>query len=127
MDALPDAAAVRRPGCRRAVGAVIGLVLSLGAVDLHDPGLHPAVYATPTPVLPGEECPSGCQQVEQGSLLTPDHQPAMRPAGKLRLPVSRICSLAPPEPVDRHSLPCALPSPRQPAVHSCATRAPPAG
>ncbi len=127
MGEQPEVDSRDRPSCRPAVGVLVGLVLLLGAVDLHDPNLNPAVYATPTPVLPGAESESGCGHMEEGSLLTPDHQPATRPAGGVRLSFSRVCAPATPEAVGRHSLPYAPASLKLPSASPNPTRAPPVG
>ena len=105
---------------------MVGLVLLLGAVDLHDPNLHPAVYATPTPVLPGTECEDRCEHLEAGCLLTPDHQPATRPGGKLRLAFRSVRSPVPPEAVDRHAVPRTPAPAGPPSVRPDSTRSPPA-
>ena len=127
MGALPEAAAGRRSGFPRGIGVVIGLVLALGAVDLHDPNLHPVVYATPTPVLPGTECEDRCEHLEAGCLLTPDHQPATRPGGKVRLAFSRVCASASPEAVDRHPASYTSAPPGPPSVRPDSARSPPVG
>ena len=126
MGALPEAVSKSRLSCRRGVGVVVGLVLLLGAMDLHDPNLHPAVYATPTPVLPGTECENRCEHMEEGCLLAPDHQPATRPGGQLRLWFRQTRSLAVPSPVGLTGAPYGCPFSGSPATRPSWTRAPPA-
>lgn len=125
MGALPEVVSRSWPSCRHGVSALVGLLLLLGSLDLHDPNLHPMVYATPTPVLPGAECEGGCEHMEEGCLLTPDHQPATRPGGKVRLSFSRVCSPAAREAIDRHSVPYAPALPRPASVRPNSVRAPP--
>ena len=121
MGSLPEVVSRSRRSCRHGVGALVGLVLLLGALDLHDPGLRPSVYATPTPVLPGAES----EHLEAGCLLSPDHQPATWPGGKERLAISRVRYPAPPPAVDRSPAPYAPAMPGRASVRSDCTRSPP--
>ena len=126
MGALPESLSKSRTARCRAVGAVLGLVLLVGAVDLHDPNLAPALYATPTPTpAPGTECDGECRHIEKGCLLAPDHQPATRPGGPSALSVDRILSPAAPAASGQQQAPRAAPAVWSPVGRPSSPRAPP--